>query len=316
VTSETPDPAVAAEPQQPDPAEEATSVPAAEPESPPTPDQTAVPAPTAAPAPSPEPSQPARPALRRKGPATTLTDAALLEWAEGSAPLVFTVPAGSTINLQGDEANGYVHAEFMWMFGWIRADQIDAAARVREERVPEDAEPVDVRTPRAGAGTAWTTVDLSLRAGPSAAEPAVRAVPAGTKVELTGVMQNDFQRVVFRGDVGWIANNYLQLPADPEPVVNDRGRPAWSEREIIKIIEKAADTYGQPREDMLRVARCESALDPNAVNPSGSYGLFQFVRSTWETTPFADKDIFDPRHNANAAGWMWQQGRRSEWVCQ
>ena len=31
---------------------------------------------------------------------------------------------------------------------------------------------------------------------------------------------------------------------------------------------------------------------------------------------FADRDIFDPVANANAAAWMWQQGRRNEWACQ
>ncbi|HEX5499345.1 MAG TPA: transglycosylase SLT domain-containing protein, partial [Thermomicrobiales bacterium] len=71
----------------------------------------------------------------------------------------------------------------------------------------------------------------------------------------------------------------------------------------------------QSRSDMLRVATCESNLDPYAVNPSGSYGLFQFIRSTWQSTPYGDDDIFDPKANANAAGWMWEQGRQTEWVC-
>jgi soluble lytic murein transglycosylase-like protein len=86
---------------------------------------------------------------------------------------------------------------------------------------------------------------------------------------------------------------------------------------LIAIIYDAADRYGQPREDMLRVARCESDLVPTAVNgPGGSYGLFQFKPPTWLGTPFAEYDIFDPRANANAAAWMWAQGRRREWVCQ
>src|SRR5215218_7578595 len=68
---------------------------------------------------------------------------------------------------------------------------------------------------------------------------------------------------------------------------------------------------------MLRVARCESDLAPTAVNRSGgSYGLFQFKPRTWLGTPFAEYDIFDPRASANAAAWMWSQGRRREWVCQ
>lgn len=93
--------------------------------------------------------------------------------------------------------------------------------------------------------------------------------------------------------------------------------PANDESGIIGIIYAAADRYGQPREDMLRVARCESNLNPNAVNPtSQASGLFQFLPSTWETTPYADQNIFDPVANANAAAWMWDNGRRNEWVCQ
>jgi hypothetical protein len=97
----------------------------------------------------------------------------------------------------------------------------------------------------------------------------------------------------------------------------DRDITSWRRRELIAIIHDAADRYGQPREDMVRVARCESDLVPTAVNRSGgSYGLFQFKPGTWLGTPFAEYDIFDPRASANAAAWMWSQGRRREWVCQ
>ena len=68
---------------------------------------------------------------------------------------------------------------------------------------------------------------------------------------------------------------------------------------------------------MVRVARCESVLDPCAVNRKGPYyGLFQFLKSTWKTTPYGDHDIFDPEAQALAAGWMWKQGRKNEWACQ
>lgn len=90
-----------------------------------------------------------------------------------------------------------------------------------------------------------------------------------------------------------------------------------SEQEILNFISDAAKKYGQSENAMVRVARCESALDPCAVNRSGPYyGLFQFLKSTWNTTPYGDRDIYDPEAQALAAAWMWKEGRKNEWACQ
>src|SRR5918993_917479 len=107
--------------------------------------------------------------------------------------------------------------------------------------------------------------------------------------------------------------------APAEPVTGGEygpGGASYSEEQIIDIIYEAADNYGQSRQDMLRVARCESGLDPSAVGGGGAYhGLFQFVPSTFAGTPYGEYVIYDPWANANAAGWMWAEGNRSNWVC-
>ncbi len=76
-----------------------------------------------------------------------------------------------------------------------------------------------------GSGVAFTTVDLSMRDGPSATAEPVAAVPAGTRVVLTGVMEGGFQRISHGDQIGWVSNDYLTTPADPEP----RGRQQPSE---------------------------------------------------------------------------------------
>ena len=56
---------------------------------------------------------------------------------------------------------------------------------------------------------------------------------------------------------------------------------------------------------MIRVAQCESNLNPCAVNRSGPYyGLFRFLKSTWRSTPYGDHDTNDPKARALAAAWM------------
>jgi hypothetical protein len=96
----------------------------------------------------------------------------------------------------------------------------------------------------------------------------------------------------------------------------DRCRVRDSEREILRYIRRTARKYGQSRRSMVRVARCESNLDPCAYNRSGPYfGLYQFLKSTWKSTPYGNKDIYDPKFQALATAWMWKKGRKNEWAC-
>ncbi len=57
----------------------------------------------------------------------------------------------------------------------------------------------------------------------------------------------------------------------------------------------------------------ESHWDASAVNPrSGASGLGQFLRSTWATTPYAARSVFDPYANHAAVCWMLAVGRARE----
>jgi uncharacterized protein YraI len=285
------------------------------------------------------------------GPASVTVDAPIRAGPGPGFDLIFTVPMGSTLEQTGNVVDGYVTAQYKEVTGWVALEHLGAPSAFVEETPPAEsvapaettpaettpaetapaetppaetppvdtapvAEPVEVKTPRPGSGVAYTTVDMSLRYGPSATEAPVTVVPAGSRVVLTGVMEGGFQRVTYKDQIGWIADEYLQSPSDPESGGGKHGNSQYSRKEIVRVIYQAADRYGQSRSDMLRVAECESNLDPYAVNPSGSYGLFQFIRSTWKSTPYGRKDIFDPEANANAAAWMWSEGRKSEWVCQ
>ncbi len=222
----------------------------------------------------------------------------------------------------------------------------DAEAPVEEPAPPtETEEPEEPATsdavPVGDTATGSATVfdgSLNLRSGPGTDYSVVTVMPDGATVELRGDAQGNFQPVSFDGTTGWASADWLQAggeePAEPapeepapeEPAPTEEPAPAeppvdgsdgYTEDEIIEIIYAAADQYGQSREDMLRVARCESVLDPSAVNASSNAsGLFQFLPSTWATTPYAEQDIFDPVANAEAAAWMWDNGRRNEWTCQ
>ena len=93
-----------------------------------------------------------------------------------------------------------------------------------------------------------------------------------------------------------------------------------SRESMIAIIDQV---FGPDAPAAIRVATCESDLNPYAYNPisvAGSHaeGLFQIlVPSTWRTTSQANRSPYDPWANTRAAheifvrdGYSWR-----EWTC-
>jgi uncharacterized protein YraI len=245
--------------------------------------------------------------------------------ASTSSGVLAVMPNGAGVTLTGQRQNGFLSVTYNGQSGWAYESYLSIGSTPAPNPSPSPSP--SPNTPSPGSGLAYTTTSLNLRSGASTNNSVLAVMPSGAEVQLTGVAQSGFYQVVYNGTTGWASTQYLTLGGNPNPNPNPNpgngglrgdtdGSGSLSQQEIIQIIYTAADQYGQPRDDMLRVARCESVLDPNAVNPAGSYGLFQFVPSTWASTPFADEDIFDAYASANAAGWMWSVGRRNEWVCQ
>ena len=102
-------------------------------------------------------------------------------------------------------------------------------------------------------------------------------------------------------------------PAAPAPAAAPSG--GGSIQDII--LNAFAPLGGGAQQWALRVAKCESGYNPNAVNrSSGASGLFQFLPSTWAALPWHNQSVFDPVANAQAAAYYYQHSGSSPWVCQ
>jgi hypothetical protein len=116
------------------------------------------------------------------------------------------------------------------------------------------------------------------------------------------------------GQLQQLEDRLLSLPAGrPQAEFVAPAGPAA----IIQDIEAAFNPLGQSAVQWaLRVAKCESGYNPNAVNPySGTEGLFQFEPSTWRGTPYGRDNVFDPRYNSLAAAWLYQRSGPGQWQC-
>jgi uncharacterized protein YraI len=202
------------------------------------------------------------------------------------------VPGGASLSVDGDAVDGFFPATYNGVSGWISASYVIAG----------EAAPVSAYD---------TATTYAPDAGTTYLDPGTVVVynsDAGSSGNRNGTQRN-------RNDAN--AAPVTTDSAAPSGAIANPNPPATSEQEIISVIHQAAAAYGQNPDDMVRVARCESNLNPRAVDPSGSYhGLFQFVPSTFATTPYGGQDIYDPWANAHAAAWMWSEGLKSAWVCQ
>lgn len=85
---------------------------------------------------------------------------------------------------------------------------------------------------------------------------------------------------------------------------------------VDEAIDLAAVTWHVDAATLHRKAFCESHKYARARNlSSGAAGLFQFLGSTWRSTPYARFNVYSTYANALAAGYMHHVGRGGEWVC-
>jgi hypothetical protein len=113
--------------------------------------------------------------------------------------------------------------------------------------------------------------------------------------------------------------------SQPPPAPIPAPEPPAAIQGVSEAIQAAFSPYGQAAVDTaLRVARCESQMDPNALSDSGTYaGLFQ-IGNFWAEdflnqtgSPYYD-GRFDPYANARFAAWLAYEapgGGWQHWAC-
>lgn len=98
---------------------------------------------------------------------------------------------------------------------------------------------------------------------------------------------------------------------------------------VQSIVIAAANKYGVSSDLMLKIAMCESTMNPFArntqpvivggVNYGHAEGLFQFIPGTWTRMStqagYAGASVTDVHANANVAAWAFSTGHKGEWEC-
>lgn len=108
------------------------------------------------------------------------------------------------------------------------------------------------------------------------------------------------------------------------PKVSPPQVTASSGNDIELIVRQAARKYGIDEEHFVRVAKCESGLNPDSVN-HGYYengnpsGLYQHISGYWPARAakygWSGASVFNPQANAEVTAGMFRDGQQRLWEC-
>ena len=89
--------------------------------------------------------------------------------------------------------------------------------------------------------------------------------------------------------------------------------------QLRALIASVAQRYAVDGAVLLRIAECESQLNPRATGQNGAAGLFQVIPSTWawvtERLGLTGASPYDPVANVEVAAWLMANLGPSQWGC-
>ena len=186
-------------------------------------------------------------------------------------------------------------------------------------------------------GSKWSAADLQKVSKPAYRRLTHSLVLLAALVPISVTMASAHQpaqaqqRIVLKANPVDHPEQLNDIPADPPPPPAPSPSPtptpkpapaaaphpvtvAPSQQAVADIIRAAAAKYGANADQMIRVAMCESHLNPNSYNPRGGYsGLFQFAPSTFAS--HGGHNIWDPVDQSDVAARMFANGGAGAWSC-
>lgn len=125
-----------------------------------------------------------------------------------SSSVILVMPKGSQVLTVGGFENGYAKVKYQHNVGWAYVDYLASSG----PNNPGDDPNV--------IGSAVATTSLNLRAGPGTNHQILRVIPHGARVEITDFAASGCRYVIYDGQAGWAADQYLDREGG--------GQPGWT----------------------------------------------------------------------------------------
>lgn len=111
-----------------------------------------------------------------------------------------------------------------------------------------------------------------------------------------------------------------------EPLNTSQANNSEVVTDVEAIVREAARKYGINEDYFVKIAKCESSLNPNAINYNYSEngkdypaGTFQHLQNYWPARAakygHPGASVFDPIANAEVTAQMFRDGLQHLWEC-
>jgi uncharacterized protein YgiM (DUF1202 family) len=137
------------------------------------------------------------------GNARTTSNLNLRSGASTSDRVLLVMPSGATVARTGETSNGFSKVTYQGTTGWASTQYLTSSGSGNNGGNDGG------NTGSGPTGSARTTSNLNLRAGPSTGNRILLTMPSGSTVTRTGETSNGFAEVTYQGTTGWASTEYL-----------------------------------------------------------------------------------------------------------
>ena len=166
--------------------------------------------------------------------------------------------------------------------------------------------------PFASAARVWTprTAGLSFARVRYLPAHAARQAQGSVVTLVTAWQRGLYRRSPTHPVANWAPQVQVRQLVRPAPVVYGDA--------VHDAIYQASQRWSVNYWYLVRLATCESTLNPGAYNPSGASGLFQFMPSTYYAYGSRigeGRSLWNAYGSANVAAYMISIGQARQWTC-
>jgi hypothetical protein len=104
------------------------------------------------------------------------------------------------------------------------------------------------------------------------------------------------------------------VPIAPKNAKKHKKKPHGHPKSVVGMIK---EVFGPHADEALRIARCESSMNPSEVNSIGATGLFQIRAGmhSWRVKKVHGTSLTDPWTNVRVAYSLMKDEGWAPWVC-